>query len=70
MTTDHATAALLVVRAWRHPGGPLCARVGAVTDPTQDPASWELCVGADRTLVVVGTWLQRWSLELPEPPHR
>lgn len=69
MTTHRETDRLLVVRAWRHPDGPLCARVGALTDPAALPC-WELCVGQAGTLVVVQGWLQRWSLDAPVTSHR
>jgi hypothetical protein len=69
MTTSDPLDALLVVRAWRQPDGPLCARVGSVTDVSLrlEPACWELCVGTDRTLAVVRAWLQRCAAASPVP---
>jgi hypothetical protein len=68
--TPRPFTAYLVVRAWREPEGPLCTRVGAVTDPEDDVPTWEPCVGVDQTLAAVRSWLQRWSLDTPASAGR
>lgn len=62
-TTEGPDVAFLLVRAWRHPDGPLCTRVTAVVDHVTEPTQWEVCAGVDSTLRVVKNWLQR--LEVP-----
>jgi hypothetical protein len=67
-TTAEPGTGVLVIRAWRQPDGPLCARVAAVAASTTEPPHWQACVGVDQILVVVQCWLQRLVPEGPVAP--
>jgi hypothetical protein len=70
MATESADSSVLLVRAWRQPDGPVCARVGVVSEPWLGPSAWRLCVDTTQTLLVVRSWLVTGELEaVLNQPH-
>jgi hypothetical protein len=59
-------SASIVIRGWHQPDGPFCARVGCGLDDGRADSVWQVCVGVEPTLVVVRSWLERFS---PFPPR-